>query len=135
MTEVTVNGAAAADVGFCSKHLSIFTDLCLEADQNLYFARSYMIQNMFCTTYSGQFQRIPTVIPVCHAPPQYRTPRSSVSSGSLQFYYTHVILPVILTLTVMCFLLLIVFLYVSVGLLLFTARSYAMAVYATTADI
>ena len=33
-----------------------------------------MIQNMCCTTYSGQFQRIPTVIPVCHAPPNTELP-------------------------------------------------------------
>ena len=62
-----------------------------------YFARSHIIQNMCCTTYFSQFQPLPTVIPYATRP-QQSTPRSSVSSGRLQFYYTHVDLRVILKL-------------------------------------
>jgi len=63
----------------------------------IYFARSYIIQDMCCTTYSASFSLCPQLFPQATRP-QQRTPRSSVSSGRLQFYYTRVVLPLILTL-------------------------------------
>ena len=51
---------------------------------------------MCCTSYSRQLQPLPTVIPLGHAHTRQRTSWSPVSSGRLQFYYTHVVLPVLL---------------------------------------
>ena len=48
--------------GFCSKDLPNFSDICLEAVQNL-FRRYYIIQNMCCSNFSPpQFLSLPTVI-------------------------------------------------------------------------
>jgi len=55
--------------GFCSTHLSDFTDFCLEADQNLFRKVLHNPEHVLHHLgYSRQFQRIPTVIPSGHTP-------------------------------------------------------------------
>ena len=62
--------AAPGRAGFCSTRLSNFTDRCLEADRNrfrkvLHNPAEHVLHHL---GYSRQFQPLPTVIPLGHAP-------------------------------------------------------------------
>ena len=84
--------------GFCSTHLSNFTDLCLEADRKLFRKILHKPEHVL-NTYSRQFQPLPSVIPLGHAPTK-KTKKNRELPGRLSHLVdcNFIVLPVIFTL-------------------------------------